>query len=98
MPLFTNKDTDAGKPKFLVTDSNAPVGTRKSDVFGVDATEAAVASAAGKGVIHQGFVAKRTKTRYTEGTSTAVTHAYYEPLVCVNITSGDLEDDDFPDS
>ena len=45
MPLFTNQDTDAGKPKFLVTDSNAPVGTRKSDVFGVDATEAAVASA-----------------------------------------------------
>ena len=39
MPLFTNKDTDAGKPKFLVTDSNAPVGTRKSDVFGVDATD-----------------------------------------------------------
>ena len=35
---------------------------------------------------------------FTEGTSTAVTHAYYEPLVCVNITSGDLEDDDFPDS
>ena len=98
MPLFTNKDTDAGKPKFLVTDSNAPVGTRKSDVFGVDATEAAVASAAGKGVIHQGFVAKRTKTSYTEGTSTAVTHAYYVPLVCVKITSGDLEDDDFPDS
>lgn len=49
MPLFTNKDTDAGKPKFLVTDSNAPVGTRKSDVFGVDATEAGIASAAGKG-------------------------------------------------
>ena len=99
MPLFTNKDTDAGKPKFLVTDSNAPVGTRKSDVFGVDATEAAVASAACKGVIHQGFVAKRTKTRYAEGTATASTSTFYEPLVCVAIDSStDLEDSDFPDS
>ena len=79
MPLFTNKDTDAGKPKFLVTDSNAPVGTRKSDVFGVDATEAAVANA--------------------EGTATASTSTFYEPLVCVAIDSStDLEDSDFPDS
>ena len=91
-------DNIASKPAYLSTDSNAPQGDQRDNCFGVDATEAQVASAAGKGGIHQGFVAKRTKTRYTEGTSTAVTSVYYEPLVCVNIVSGDLEDNDFPNS
>ena len=91
-------DNVASKPAYLSTDSNAPQGDQRDNCFGVDADEVAAATDDGKGGISQGFVAKRTKKRYTEGTSTAVTHAYYEPLVCVNITSGDLEDDDFPDS
>ena len=91
-------DNNASKPAYLSTDSNAPQGDQKSNCFGVDADEVAAATDDGKGGISQGFVAKRTKTRYAEGTSTATTHAYYEPLVCVNITSGDLEDSDFPDS
>ena len=91
-------DNNASKPAYLSTDSNAPQGDQKSNCFGVDADEVAAATDDGKGGISQGFVAKRTKTRYAEGTSTATTHAYYEQLVCVNITSGDLEDSDFPDS
>ena len=91
-------DNVASKPAYLSTDSNAPQGDQRDNCFGVDADEVAAATDDGIGGISQGFVSKRTKTRYTEGTSTAVTHAYYEPLVCVNITSGDLEDDDFPDS
>ena len=91
-------DNNASKPAYLSADSNAPQGDQRDNCFGVDADEVAAATDDGKGGISQGFVAKRTKTRYTEGTSTAVTHSYYEPLVCVNITSGDLEDDDFPDS
>lgn len=91
-------DNVASKPAYLSTDSNAPEGDQRDNCFGVDATEVAVATEDGKGGIHQGFVAKRTKTRYTEGTSTAVTSVYYEPLVCVNIVSGDLENNDFPNS
>ncbi len=91
-------DNVASKPAYLSTDSNAPQGDQRDNCFGVDATEVAAATEDGKGGIHQGFVAKRTKTRYTEGTSTAVTSVYYEPLVCVNIVSGDLENNDFPNS
>ena len=91
-------DNVASKPANLSTDSNAPQGDQRDNCFGVDATEVAAATEDGKGGIHQGFVAKRTKTRYTEGTSTAVTSVYYEPLVCVNIVSGDLENNDFPNS
>ena len=91
-------DNNASKPAYLSTDSNAPQGDQKDNCFGVDADEVAAATDDGKGGIHQGFVAKRTKTRYTEGTSTAVTSVYYEPLVCVNIVSGDLENNDFPNS
>ena len=91
-------DNIASKPAYLSTDSNAPQGDQRDNCFGVDATEVAAATEDGKGGIHQGFVAKRTKTRYTEGTSTAVTSVYYEPLVCVNIVSGDLENNDFPNS
>ena len=75
-----------------------PQGDQRDNCFGVDATEVAAATDDGKGGISQGFVAKRTKTRYTEGTATAVTSVYYEPLVCVNIVSGDLENNDFPNS
>ena len=91
-------DNNASKPAYLSADSNAPQGDQKSNCFGVDAAEVAAATDDGKGGISQGFVVKRTKTRYAEGTSTATTSTYYEPLVCVNITSGDLEDSDFPDS
>jgi len=91
-------DNNASKPAYLSSDTNAPQGDQKDNCFGVNATEVAVATEDGKGCISQGFVAKRTKTRYTEGTSTATTHSYFEPLVCVNITSGDLEDDVFLDS
>ena len=91
-------DNVASKPAYLSTDSNAPQGDQRDNCFGVDADEVAAATDDGKGGISQGFVAKRTKTRYAEGTSTATTHSYYEPLVCVNIVSGDLEDDEFPDS
>ena len=91
-------DNNASKPAYLSADSNAPQGDQKANCFGVDADEVAAATDDGKGGISQGFVAKRTKTRYAEGTSTATTSTYYEPLVCVNITSGDLEDSDFPDS
>lgn len=91
-------DNIASKPAYLSTDSNAPQGDQRDNCFGVDATEVAVATEDGKGGIHQGFVAKRTKTRYTEGTSTAVTSVYYEPLVCVNIVSGDQENNDFPNT
>ena len=91
-------DNNASKPAYLSTDSNAPQGDQKSNCFGVDADEVAAATDDGKGGISQGFVAKRTKTRYAEGTSTATTSVYYEPLVCVNIVSGDLENNDFPNS
>ena len=91
-------DNNASKPAYLSADSNAPQGDQKDNCFGVDADEVAAATDDGKGGISQGFVAKRTKTRYTEGTSTAVTSVYYEPLVCVNIVSGDLENNDFPNS
>ena len=91
-------DNNASKPAYLSTDSNAPQGDQKDNCFGVDAAEVAAATDDGKGGISQGFVVKRTKTRYAEGTATATTSTYYEPLVCVNITSGDLEDSEFPDS
>jgi len=91
-------DNNASKPAYLSSDSNAPQGDQKDNCFGVDADEVAAATDDGKGGISQGFVVKRTKTRYAEGTATATTSTYYEPLVCVNIASGDQEDSEFPDS
>ena len=89
MSLWTMKDEDAGKPKYLSdTLRNEQSVTDKAATFGVDASEEAVAANKAKGMQHPGWVTIRT---YTDAQGRTRTKA--ETLVAAGSMTSDASDD-----
>lgn len=70
MPLWTNADSAAGKPKWLSTDE-------KAKTYGVDVAEAQAAAGDNNPVTHPGWVRRVVKTGYVTDLAVGATGADY---------------------
>ena len=90
---FTNAHSGADAYKMTIPTYVSDADIKNQIILGADTTETGVLNQ-----FHAGWVQKRTKTRYTEGTATAVTSNHYETLVASGAMSGDQETGGLADS